>query len=48
MTENIYLQALQELNAHPIRFGECSITFTFHDGKVQFYTITSVERKNVK
>ena len=45
--DNIYIQALQELNNHQIKHGECSITFTYHDGRVQFYTFSTNERHNV-
>lgn len=38
---------LQEINNHPVRFWECTITFTFHDGRLQFYTVQTSERKNV-
>jgi len=44
--ENIFIQALQELNNHQIQHGECSITFTYHDGRVQFYTVSTSERHN--
>lgn len=48
MNENVFVSALQDINNHPIRFGECTVTFTYHDGKIQFYTVTTSERKNVK
>lgn len=47
MNENVFIAALQDLNNHPVRFGECTITFTFHDGRLQFYTVQTSERKNV-
>ena len=31
MNENAFIAALQDINNHPVRFGECTITFTFHD-----------------
>lgn len=46
MNENIFIAALQDINNHPVRFGECTITFTFHDGHLQFYTLVTSERKN--
>jgi len=48
MNENVFVSILQDINNHPIRFGECTVTFTYHDGKIQFYTVTTSERKNVK
>ena len=45
--DNVFIQALQELNNHQIQHGECSITFTYHDGRVQFYTVSTNERHNV-
>ena len=30
MNENAFIAALQDINNHPVRFGECTITFTFH------------------
>lgn len=47
MNENVFVAALQEINNHPVRFGECTITFTVHDGRLQFYTVQTSERKNV-
>lgn len=47
MNENVFVAALQEINNHPVRFGECTITFTFHDGRLQFYTVQTSERKTV-
>ena len=47
MNENAFVAALQDINNHPVRFGECTITFTFHDGRLQYYTLTISERKNV-
>ena len=47
MNENVFIAALQDLNNHPVRFGECTITFTFHDERLQFYTVQTSERKNV-
>lgn len=46
LSDNIFIQALQELNNHQIQHGECSITFTYHDGRVQFYTVSTTERHN--
>lgn len=45
--ENIFIHALQELNKHQLEYGECSITFTYHDGRVMFYTVSTNERHNV-
>lgn len=47
MNENAFIAALQDINNHPVRFGECTITFTFHDGRLQYYTLTTSERKNI-
>ena len=47
MNENAFVAALQDINNHPVRFGECTITFTFHDGRLQYYTVTTTEQKNV-
>ena len=47
ISENVFVQALLELNNHQIQHGECAITFTFHDGRVQFYTVSTNERHNV-
>ena len=47
MNENAFIAALRDINNLPIRFGECTITFTFHDGCLQYYTLTTSERKNV-
>ena len=47
MNENAFIAALQDINNHPVRFGECTVTFTFHDGSLQYYTLTTSERKNV-
>lgn len=32
--DNVFIQALQELNNHQILHGECTITFTYHDGRI--------------
>ena len=45
--DNVFIQALQELNNRQILRGECTITFTYHDGRVQFYTVSTSERHNV-
>ena len=47
ISDNVFIQALQELNNHQIQHGESSITFTYHDGRVQFYTVSTNERHNV-
>ena len=45
--DNVFIQTLQELSNRQILHGECSITFTYHDGRVQFYTVSTSERHNV-
>lgn len=45
--DNVFIQALQELNNQQIQHGEWSITFTYHEGRVQFYTVSTSERHNV-
>lgn len=47
MSENIFIEALQEINKQHIKHGECSVTFTYHDGRVVFYTVETSERHNV-
>ena len=47
MSENIFIEALQEINKQNIQHGECSVTFTYHDGRVVFYTVHTSERHNV-
>lgn len=46
MSENIFLEALNEVYGKNIQHGECTVTFTYHDGRVTYYTVSTTERHN--
>ena len=47
MTEEIMIQLMQDINREQIRFGTCEVKFTWHDGRIQFYELTTSKRCNV-
>ena len=46
MNENAFIAALQDINNHPVRFGECTVTFTFHDAVCNI-TRSQPQRKKI-
>ena len=47
MTEAIMIMLLQDINREQIRFGTCEVKFTWHDGRLQFYELTTTKRRNI-
>lgn len=48
MTENVLIEFLQRIQREGIRFGTADICFTFHDGKIVSYTISTTQRHNLQ
>ena len=47
MNEELLIQMMQEINNENIQHGTCEVKFTFHDGRIEFYELTTHKRKNV-
>ncbi len=47
MNEALLFQIMKDINNESIRFGTCEVKFTFHDGKIVFYEISTSKRHNV-
>ena len=47
MNEGFLIQLLQDINNEKIRFGTCDVRFTYHDGIIQYYEISTCKRRNV-
>ena len=47
MNEELLIQLMKDINDENIRFGTCEVKFTFHDGKIVFYEISTSKRRNV-
>lgn len=47
MNEALLIQIMKDINNENIRFGTCEVRFTFHDGKIVFYEISTCKRRNV-
>ncbi len=47
MNEELLIQLMKDINDENIRFGTCEIRFTFHDGKIVFYELSTCKRRNV-
>lgn len=48
MNEDFLIQLLQDINNEKIRFGTCDVRFTYHDGIIQYYEISTCKRRNVE
>lgn len=46
MNDNVFNSLRQDVEKKNVRHGEISITLKFHDGRIDFYTLTTTERKN--
>lgn len=47
MNEEFLIQLMQKINDEHIEFGSCEVKFTFHDGRIEFYELTSHKRVNI-
>lgn len=47
MSDELISEIIENLKKEKIRFGSCEIKFTFHDGQVAFYEISTNQRRNV-
>ena len=47
MTEELLIQLMNQINNEHIEHGSCEVKFTFHDGRIEFYEITSHKRINI-
>lgn len=47
MNEEFLIQLLQDINNEKIRFGTCDVRFTYHDGIIQYYEISTCKRRNI-
>lgn len=48
MNEELLSTLLQKIQREGIRFGTADISFTFHDGKIVSYTISTTQRHNLQ
>jgi hypothetical protein len=46
MTEELLIQLMNQINDEHIVHGSCEVKFTFHDGRIEFYELTSPEQDN--
>lgn len=46
MSEEIFMAIKADIERRGIYYGEISVTLKFHDGRVDFYTVTTTERRN--
>ncbi|MBQ1984571.1 MAG: hypothetical protein II232_08095 [Spirochaetaceae bacterium] len=47
MNEELLIELMQKINDEQIQHGTCEIKFTFHDGIIEFYELTTHKRTNV-
>ena len=47
MNEELLIELMQKINDEQIQHGTCEIKFTFHDGIIEFYELTTHKRINV-
>ena len=47
MTEELLIQLMNQINDEHIVHGSCEVKFTFHDGRIEFYELTSHKRVNI-
>lgn len=45
MSEEVMVQLLSDIQEENIRFGDCFVKFTFRDGRVQNYSITTTKNR---
>ena len=48
MSEEIWDQILAEIKRQEISFGSCEVKLTYHDGRIDFYEITTRYRRNTR
>ncbi len=46
MNEDVWKQIVDDIESQDIRYGSCEIRLTFHDGRVEFYELTTSYRRN--
>ena len=46
MTEELLIQLMNQINDEHIVHGSCEVKFSFHDGRIEFYELTSPEPDN--
>ena len=46
MTEELLIQLMNQINNEHIVHGSCEVKFTFHDGRIEFYELTSQWKEN--
>ena len=47
MREELLIELMQKINDEKIQHGTCEVKFTFHDGRIEFYELTTHKRTNV-
>ena len=47
MIEELLIQLMNQINDEHIVHGSCEVKFTFHDGRIEFYELTSHKRVNI-
>ena len=47
MNQVLLMLLLEDIDRVNIRYGSCEVKFTFHDGRVDFYELTTHKRHNM-
>ena len=47
MNQELLMRLLQDIDRENIRYGSCEVKFTFHDGRIDFYELTTHKRHNM-
>ena len=48
MNDTMWQQIRADIARQAIRYGSCEVKLTYHDGRVDFYEITTRMRRNVR
>ncbi len=46
MNEDVWKQIVNDIESQNIRYGSCEVRLTFHDGRIDFYELTTRYRRN--
>lgn len=46
MNEDVWKQIMNDIANQNIRYGSCEVRLTFHDGRIDFYELTTRHRRN--
>lgn len=48
MNDTMWQQIRADIDRQDIRYGSCEVKLTYHDGRVDFYEITTRLRRNTR